>query len=314
MKADIDVSVVIVNYNADELLNECLISLYKHTEGIIFEVIVIDNNSTIGNVEKVVSGYKELLLIKNDKNSGFGAANNQGLRVANGKHVLFLNSDTIFIENVIKSIYEFAVNQESPTIVGCKILNSDKTIQKSVYDFPSILNVITSNLFLYALFPKSKYFNKYHLMNKQISDITEVDVVTGAFLLIERSSAVELNGFDERFFLYNEETDLCNRFKKTGNKVYYYPLSSIIHLKGGSTNKNMRARYRNESLATVQYFQKHFQGFKYYIAVLVHYLGRLIRIPIFLITSLITFERKLLLRAYYILQDLFIYPKNLFKN
>jgi GT2 family glycosyltransferase len=314
MSEDVDVSVIIVNYNSDDLLAQCLASIYKYSKGVSFEVIIVDNNSTVGNVEEVVKGYEGLLLIRNNVNAGFGAANNQGLMAAGGKYVLFLNNDTILIENAVKSVYEFAKNQESPAIVGCKILNSDKTLQKSVYDFPSLLNVITSNLFLYVLFPKSKYFNKYHLMNKQINRITEVDVVTGAFLLMERSAAIELEGFDERFFLYNEETDLCYRFKKTGRKVYYYPFASIIHLKGGSVNKNMRGRYKNEFLTTIQYFQKHFKGYKYHIAVLVQYLGKLIRIPVFLSISLITFDRKIFLRAYYHLLDLFAFPKNQFKN
>jgi GT2 family glycosyltransferase len=313
-KTELDVSIIIINFGSTEFLKSCLESFKKFTSGINYELIIIDNDSKSDKIVELLKSYPQTVLIRNYTNKGFGAANNQGLKVARGKYVLFLNNDTIFIENAIKDVYDFAQKKKFPVIVGCKILNPDKTLQKSVYDFPSVWNVFTSNFFIYALFPKSKHFNKYHLMNKQINEITEVDVVTGAFLLIERSAAMVLQGFDERFFLYNEETDLCYRFKKKENKIYYYPLTSIIHMKGGTSNKNMKSRYRNESISTIQFYQKHFSGVKCFTAISFHYLGKLIRIPFFFIASIVTFDIKLLLRSYYSMLDLFTYPINQFKN
>jgi len=312
IKNNIDVSIIIVNYNSFSLLNHCIDSLIKFTKDVSYEIIVVDNHSTEGLIDDVLSKYEEIKLIENNENKGFGAANNQGIKIAIGKYVLFLNNDTIFFENTIKKIYDFTESSLDPLVVGCKLLNLDNSLQHSVFDFPSPRNVFTSNFFLYALFPKSKYFNKYHLMNKRINEITEVDVVTGAFLFGTKSNIKEIGGFDERFFFYNEETDLCYRFKLNVGKVYYYPGTAIIHLKGGTANKISWFAYKNQSFSTIKFFQKHFSGMSYISALVMHYLGIFIRIPIFLIIGLITFNQNLLIRSFYYLKLLFIYPENLF--
>ncbi len=309
-----EVSVVIVNYNSYDLLRNCLSTLNKHTRNFAYEIIVIDNNSSEGNIDDVVDDFDEITLIKNKVNKGFGAANNQGLVIAKGKYVLFLNNDTILLENSLKKVYDFAETLNVISIIGCKLLNKDKSLQHSVYDFPSLLNVFTSNFFLYSIFPKSKLFNKFHLMNRCINETTEVDVVTGAFLFGTKEKLKEIGGFDERFFFYNEETDLCYRFKKNGGKIYYFPETVIIHLKGGTAKNNGWFAYKNQSISTIKFFQKHFAGLKYFFAVLIHYLGILIRIPSFLLIGLITLKYDLIIRSFYYLKLLFIFPQNLFNN
>ncbi|MCZ6704200.1 MAG: glycosyltransferase family 2 protein, partial [Ignavibacteria bacterium] len=281
---------------------------------VAYEIIVIDNNSSEGNIDDVVDDFDEITLIKNKVNKGFGAANNQGLIIAKGKYVLFLNNDTILLENSLKKVYDFAETLNVISIIGCKLLNKDKSLQHSVYDFPSLLNVFTSNFFLYSIFPKSKLFNKYHLMNRCINETTEVDVVTGAFLFSTKEKLKEIGGFDERFFFYNEETDLCYRFKKNGGKIYYFPSTAIIHLKGGTTKKNLYFKYLNESIATIKYYQKHFKGIKFFAVVLMHYTGMFIRIPIYFLIGLILFNKELILRSYYQIKKIFIYPKNTFDS
>lgn len=309
-----DVSIIIVNYNSFKLLQDCLESIFKHSTGFDFEIIIVDNNSSEGNIDNVVQDFDKITLIKNDVNKGFGAANNQGLEIANGKYILSLNNDTIFLENTIRKVFDFAESIKKPIIIGCKLLNEDKSLQHSVYDFPSLLNVFTSNFFLYSLFPKSKFFNKYHLMNRKINKTTEVDVVTGAFLFGTKRKMQEIGGFDERFFFYNEETDLCYRFKKDGGKIYYFPKTSVIHLKGGTAKKNGWFVYKNQSISTIKFFQKHFAGLKYFCAVLFHYIGIFIRIPAFLLIGLITLNYDLIIRSFYYLKLLFIFPQNLFNN
>ena len=113
----IEVSIVIVNYNSFDLLNKCIASLIEFTEKVSCEIIVIDNNSSIGNVDDVVSYFDEITLIKNIKNVGFGAANNQGLKIAKGKYVLFLNNDTILLENTIKKVFDFAESLNDNLII-----------------------------------------------------------------------------------------------------------------------------------------------------------------------------------------------------
>ncbi len=310
----IDVSVVIVNYNSFDLLRNCLSTVIKHTRNVNYEIIAVDNNSTEGKVETITNEFENIILIKNSTNEGFAKANNKGLRIANGKYVLFLNNDTIFFENTIKKVFDFAETLNENSIIGCKLLNKDKSLQHSVYDFPSLLNVFTSNFFLYSLFPKSKLFNKYHLMNRKINETTKVDVVTGAFLFGTKEKLKEIGGFDERFFFYNEETDLCYRFKQNGGKIFYYPQTAIVHLKGGTAKKSGWFAYKNQSLSTIKFFQKHFSRFNFIVALILHYIGIFIRIPTFLLIGFLILNRDLLIRSYYYLKLLVIYPKNLFTN
>ena len=253
-------------------------------------------------------------MIKNNVNKGFGAANNQGVEVSKGKYVLILNNDTILFENSIKKVFDFAESLEGNEIIGCKLLNEDKSVQKSVYDFPNLLNVFTSNFFLYLLFPKSKYFNKYHLMNKGIDNITEVDVVTGAFIFMSRKSYEVLAGFDERFFFYMDDTDLCYRHKKNNNKVIYFPETSIIHLKGKSAKGESWFKNKHQSISTIKFFQKHFGGMKYLLALIFHFTGLLIRIPIFLLGGIILLNKDLIIRSLYYIRLLFNYPANQFRS
>lgn len=313
-KLEIDVSIIIVNYNSTELLKICINSIEKFTNSINYEIIVVDNSSMLGHVDELLKFHDRITLIKNDINRGFGAANNQGVEVANGKYILLLNNDTILFENSIKKVFDFAESLDGNEIIGCKLLNEDKSVQKSVYDFPKLLNVFTSNFFLYLLFPKSKYFNKYHLMNKGISRITEVDVVTGAFIFMSRKSYEVLGGFDERFFFYMDDTDLCYRHKHNNGKVIYFPETSIIHLKGKSAKGESWFKNKHQSISTIKFFQKHFFGLEFLLMLFFHYAGVLVRIPLFIIGGIVMLNKTLVMRGVYYIRLIFIYPANEFKN
>jgi GT2 family glycosyltransferase len=267
-----------------------------------------------GDMDGLEQDFNGLTLIKNKVNKGFGAANNQGVKVAKGKYVLLLNNDTILFENSIKKVFDFAESSEGNEIISCKLLNEDKSTQKSVYDFPTLLNVLTSNLFLYLLFPNSKYFNKYHLMNKGINRITEVDVVTGAFLFMHRKVFEGLGGFDERFFFYMDDTDLCYRHKKNNGKVIYFPETSIIHLKGKSAKGESWFKNKHQSISTIKFFQKHFVGLKFFLALIIHYVGIIIRIPLFILGGILMMNKDLVARGFYYCRLIFIYPANEFKT
>lgn len=313
-KLRIDVSIILINYYSTELLRSCLDSIYKYTHEINYEIIVVDNGSVTGELENLIAIFLGIKLIKNESNKGFGAANNQGVKIAKGKYVLFLNNDTILIDNAIKKVFDYAESIDEKSIIGCKLLNEDRSVQKSVYDFPTLLNVFTSNFFLYLLFPKSKYFNKYHLMNRGISEVTNVDVVTGAFIFLRRKTFLDLSEFDERFFFYMEDTDLCYRHKKNNGKIIYYPESSIIHLKGKSAKGESWFKNKNRSISTVKYFQKHFQVPEFYLSIIIHHLGLLIRSPLFIFSGVLSFNKDLIKRGLFSILLFFIYPSNQFKN
>ncbi|MCU0415487.1 MAG: glycosyltransferase family 2 protein [Ignavibacteriaceae bacterium] len=294
-KLEIDVSIIIVNYNSTEFLKDCLDSIEKFTTGINFEIIVIDNNSMTGDFDELLKYHDKITLIK-------------------GKNILLLNNDTLLIENSIKKVFDFAESLEGENIIGCKLLNEDKSTQKSVYDFPIFLNVFTSNFFLYLLFPKSKYFNKYHLMNKGISRITEVDVVTGAFIFMSRKSYEALGGFDERFFFYMDDTDLCYRHKQNIGKVIYFPETSIIHLKGKSVKGESWFKNKHQSISTIKFFQKHFFGLEFLLMLIFHYIGLLLRFPLFILGGMFTLNKNLFIRGIYYARLIFLYPANQFKS
>ncbi len=308
----IQISIIIINYKSIELIKQCIKSLENYSQDIGYEIIIVDNSSSEADISFIKDEYKNIRLIRNLENLGFAAANNQGLKIANGEFVLFLNNDTIFIENTLKKIYDYAVSLDIPSLIGCKLLNSDLTLQYSVYDYPSLLNLVTSNFGMYLLFPKNKWFNKYHLMNKRINTTTKVDVVTGAFIFGPKKEFQMLGGFDERFFFYNEETDLCYRFKKQGGQVIYFPETSLIHLKGTTIKKNLWNKYRLEFIAYIKYYQKHFSFCQFLIAIIIHYLGILIRIPIFLFLGFVLLKKELIVRSFYYLRLLVVYPKNTF--
>lgn len=310
----VDVSIIIINYNGFNLLKNCLTTLYKFADGFTFETILIDNNSTEGEIEEVVKEFDKVKLIKNQINLGFSRANNVGLNIAQGKYVLFLNNDVFFTENSIKKIFDFAEENNEKTFIGCKLLNLDKSWQVSTANFTSILNFVSSNFFLYLLFPASPYFNKYYLQKKNINITIEVDYVLGAFLFGGRESLLKLNGFDERFFFYAEDIDLCYRLKLIGGKTIFYPGTSVVHIGGASVKSNQWFKFKNKAISELQYFQKHKKGIKLLIGIIVHYSGNLIRIPITLIIAIIKFDKQLLIRSYFHMKLLFIYPKNLFKE
>jgi len=311
---NLDISIIIVNYNSGMLLYNCIESIVKYTENVSYEIIVVDNNSTDNSINKVLNKYeKVLILLRNEENKGFATANNQAFKKAKGEYILFLNNDTIFIENSVKKCLEFIEKRNENIILGCKLLNKDYSLQPSVFDFLTLWNTFTSNFFLYILFPRSKYFNKYHLMNKKIDYTTEVDIVSGAFLLAKTTSILALNGFDERFYFYAEEMDLCYRHKQFGGKVIYYPETSIIHLKGETTKKNLWFLHKNRMRATIQIFQKHFKGIKFPLALVFHYIGMLIRIPILFLVGLFTFNFKYIKESYFFSKLFLYYPKNKFK-
>ncbi len=308
----VDVSVIIVNYNSFQLLNETLSSLVEHTKGLTYEVIVVDNNSE-GNVEGVTRHYPDIKLIKNNINKGFAAANNQAVNIAIGDYLLFLNNDTKFIENAIKNVFDFAKNINEKIFIGIQLLNEDRSKQESVVDFPSVWNAFTENFFLYKIFKRSKLFNKYYQNEIELANPTFVDVIRGAFMFCPKDEIVKLGGFDERFFFYSEETDLCYRFRINEGKVIFLPSVKIIHYGGSATDNDPWFKYKNQTIGKIQFYQKHFRGIRFMTVIIIHWLGLLLRGIIFSISGILTINKKLFMKGIYFFKQVTVYPKNQFK-
>jgi len=236
-----DLSIVIVNWNTKDITCQCLKSVYQQTAGLNYEVIVVDNASSDGSVEQIRQDYPSVKLVTNDENRGFATANNQGMKIAKGRYVLLLNSDTVVLDNALDKIVAFADKQADAGIIGCRILNPDMTLQRSCFQFPSLLNMIISVSYLNKLFPNSKLWGRERMTWWGYEDQREVDVVMGAFMLAQREVYEKIGGMDEAFFMYGEETDWCWRAKKAGWNIVFTPDAQIIHL-GGQSSKQVRRK------------------------------------------------------------------------
>jgi GT2 family glycosyltransferase len=274
-----DISIVIVNWNTRDILRNCLVSVYAQTKGVAFEVIVVDNASMDQSADMVRTEFPEVVLVQNEANRGFAAANNQGMAIARGRYVLLLNSDTIVLYDAIAQVMRFADSQPKAAAVGCRVLNLDKTLQATCFMFPSILNMVLSSTHLYKLFGRSRFFGRERMTWWDRNDVREVDVVTGCFMLVRREAIEQVGVMDERFFMYGEETDWCYRFKQAGWKVMFTPAGTIIHLGGQSSKPVKGAMLVQLRMSILQFMKKHHGRQTYGAAVLLTAMFLALRIP-----------------------------------
>lgn len=202
------------------------------------EIIVIDNFSITRLPNEIVS-QNNLKIIHNKINLGYGKAINQGVKISKGNLLLFVNPDTIFQKNSIKLMVNKINSNKEIGIIGPQFLNSDKTVQITGNGIPFAIEAIFSFSFLKKIFPNNIYFKRYYLpeFNRKVE--TEIPAICGACMLMNTHVYKELKGFDEQFFMYFEELDLCLRIKKAGYKILYYPKAKVIHLGGGSSDDKM---------------------------------------------------------------------------
>lgn len=234
-----DLSVIIVNYNVKVFLQNLLDSIQKASKEVQTEIIVVDNASDDGSVEFLREKYPSVRLIVNEINLGFGKANNIALKEAKGKYILLLNPDTIVAEDTFNKMIEFFNKTPEAGLAGCKILNPDGSLQLPCRrSFPGPWTSFTKVTGLSTLFPKSKIFARYNLTYLDENQTYEVDAISGSFMMMRREVYDKVGGFDEQFFMYGEDLDLCYRIQKAGYKVYYVHSTQIIHYKGESTKRS----------------------------------------------------------------------------
>jgi GT2 family glycosyltransferase len=281
---EVEVSIVIVSWNTRDILRNCISSIYDQTVNISFEVIVVDNASCDNSSSMVKDKFSQVIPVENQENKGFAAANNQGIAVAKGHYILLLNSDTLILGNAIHQTVKFADAHPEAAVVGCKVLNPDKTLQQTCFMFPSLSNMLLSSTYLYKLFPRSKFFGRERMSWWDRNDVREVDVVTGCFMLVRRRAIEQTGLLDERFFVYGEETDWCYRFKKGGWKVLFTPDAEIIHL-GGQSSKRISIEMTLQLRGSILLFiKKHRSALEYRLACILVWLFFAIRVPFWLIT------------------------------
>jgi hypothetical protein len=272
-------SVIIVSYNCKDILKRCLNSLLEELKEISHEIIIVDNNSRDGTVEEIKSLYPNVKIIANSQNVGFARANNKAILESKGDYLLFLNPDVIVSPNAIKGLIQFIKDKPTAGLASGKLVNPDGTLQYSLRNFPSILNQIFECFFLHRLAPSlSSRFGEVIYKRDFYEEIQEVDWVSGAVMLVPRNVLKEAGFFDERYFVYSEETDLCLNLRKAGWKIYYYPEAVFIHLE--STTKHNPQLFAYWLDSRLKYYKKNFSKPKILILSLILFLNWLLRLSL----------------------------------
>jgi GT2 family glycosyltransferase len=235
----LDLSIIIVNYNVKEFLQNLLHSISKSISKINREIIIIDNASNDGSVEFIMEKFPEIKLIANHKNLGFSKANNIGMKLAMGKYILLINPDTLVSEDTFEKMICFFEENTQVGLAGCKILNSDGTLQLACRrSFPGPWTSFCKVTGLSNLFPDSRLFARYNLTYLDPDQTYEVDAISGSFMMFRKDVYDKIGGLDEKFFMYGEDLDFCYRAQKSGYKVFYVSSTQIIHYKGESTKRS----------------------------------------------------------------------------
>lgn len=232
----VDLSIIILNWNTRDDLRRALQSIVDSRPCVSVEVLAVDNASEDDSVAMVQAEFPSVRVIQNETNLGFGAGNNRGIRHASGRYVLFLNSDTIVTEGAWDSLVAYADTRPDAGVFGPKLLNGDGSLQLSCRSFPNLGTGFFRNTPLGRLFPKNRFTRDYMLSGWDHNSPRDVDWVSGSALMIRRRLLEELGGFDEGFFMYCEDVDLCYRAHLAGAAVAYYPGAVIYHLIGRSSD------------------------------------------------------------------------------
>lgn len=253
-----DLSIIIVNYNVKEFLENSLQSILKATSRISYEIIVVDNASDDGSIELIKSKFPEVKLIENKENIGFSRANNIALNIARGKYFLLLNPDTIVEEDTFETMLKFFDENKDVGLAGCKIINPDGTLQAGCRrSFPGPWNSFCKVTGLSSLFPKSRIFARYNLTYLDENLTHEVDAISGSFMFLKSEIYKKIGGLDEDFFMYGEDLDWCFRVQQAGYKVFYVHSTQIIHYKGESTKRSSIDEIRHFYNAMHLFVKKH---------------------------------------------------------
>jgi GT2 family glycosyltransferase len=235
----LQISVIIVNYNVKYFLEQCLHSVFKALKGIDGEVFVVDNNSVDGSVAVVKEKFPQVKLIENHHNTGFSVANNQAMKLSSGKYLLLLNPDTIVQEDTFSKVITFMDEHPDAGGLGIKMVDGKGNfLPESKRGLPTPAVAFYKIFGLSKLFPNSKRYGQYHLTFLDKNKNQQVDILSGAFMLMRKSVLDKIGLLDETFFMYGEDVDLSYRITQAGYKNYYFAESSIIHYKGESTKKS----------------------------------------------------------------------------
>lgn len=267
------ISIIILSYNTKNLLKECLNSIYKYLPKDLFEIIVVDNASSDKSSDMVKKDFSDVLLIKSDTNLGFAKGVNLAVKNAKGEFLLFLNSDILLEDSSILSIIKYMHENRYISIAGGQLLDKEGKAQRSYgsfYTLPIVFNMLLRG-------------DRGEILSKKYDTIKKVDWVSGGFMVVRRELFSKLNGFDESFFMYIEDMELCYRARKAGYDTYFFPDSRLIHLNQGSSSRSFAIKYIYKGL--LYFYKKHRNIMEYFVLKLMLWSKAIILIIIGLITK-----------------------------
>lgn len=270
--------IIIVNYNTKNVLKDCLCSIERENEKeskrFEYDTWVIDNASSDGSTNMIKAEFPNVRLVESNENIGFSKANNKVINMCSNQYILLLNPDTIVQGSAISDCLSYMKGKSDIGVLGCKVLNKDGTLQLACRRSIPTPDIAFARLIgLSKLFPNSKRLAKYNLTYIDEDEITDVDAVSGAFMMVRRSVVDEIGLLDERFFMFGEELDWCFRFKKAGYRVVYYPQAQIIHLKGESIKSNPKKSKWEFYRAMYLFHKKHWSKNYFFILNWIIYSG-----------------------------------------
>ncbi|MGH1363086.1 MAG: glycosyltransferase [Calditrichia bacterium] len=252
-------SFVIVNYNVKEYLEQLLLSLERSLENISNEIIVVDNASVDDSVAHIRNRFPDVKMIASETNLGFGRANNLALEQVRGEYVVMINPDTVVQEDTFSKLLAFFESEPKADAATCKIINPDGSFAVDCrHSIPTPMIAFWKVTGLSKLFPKSKLFARYNLTYLDPDETYPVPAISGSFMMVKKAVLDEIGYFDERFFMYCEDIDLCHRINEAGHTIYYVPTTQIIHYKGESTKKNNVDYVVTFNKALYQFFDKYY--------------------------------------------------------
>ena len=260
-------SIIIVNYNVKYYLEQCLEAVRRAAQGLQVEVFVVDNLSTDGSIDYLRGRFPEVTFVENRENVGFSRANNQAIRMSQGRYVLLLNPDTIVAEDTLARFVAFMEAHPEAGGAGAYMLNVDGTFApESRRGLPTPFVAMCKMTGLAALFPKSRLLGRYYMRYLDENEVNEIEVISGAYMMLRREALDKVGLLDEDFFMYGEDIDLSYRILQGGYKNYFLP-ARMLHYKGESTVKSSYRYVYTFYQAMRLFFRKHYGHYSFLVSV-----------------------------------------------
>jgi len=252
------ITIIIVTYNSEKFIRNCIDSIQKKTKRTDYEIVVVDNNSRDNTAEIIYKEFKNVRLIRNRKNVGFAVANNIAIERSKGDLIMLLNPDTVLENDAIGVLSDFLSKNTDVGCAGSKLLYFDGTLQLSCRRFPNFINVFFGRRsILRHMFPRNPVSRKFMLENMDYNCTQDVDWVMGAAMMMRRDMIEAVGSFDEQYFLFVEDTDLCYRIRESGKKVMYVPESVIRHYHGASVKEGFSRSQLQHNIGMYKFFKKY---------------------------------------------------------